>query len=1096
MDFRFDGHVSNAGDEDSKDNFLPGWSALSQAGLEGMHELIMVKMLQDGLGHCVNPSSPHRSSNKCVELNQCRKRFRPHIVPNDKELKLLDGIILQNRMLDGTAESDHVKHLPAATQPMCQDHCRKLLSYARELESKVALLSEFKNRNEMLEKSIEESKLRELRMAEQVTALSTSKSHLETQVDKLMQCKQECDQYRIRNDELTVVCHRHSQIIKQILYDKEQLRQQQRAIGEKLCIGKPDLDVQVLEMKRALDELALGHTQILEKQRLAKVEAKALTQNEYDQKLQGLMNIYESQLDQLKDQLKDVSEYRTEIDSLRTELRNKGNQHKEAVLCLVAVQSKRRFLSRGFQAWKAMLHKAALFALNEVVARRCSLLFSNRRFRYQVQLVFRAWQSLYLSTKRTRRLMMACMRCLRLQTLRVCLKQWMRATRYVHMQGKVLIALMQTAKQKRFFRAFSQWKSSTKSEKTLHFQELCVARKCKSLYARRSCRRGLKCFQTWRDLNRREKARRAAMRRCIVRIKTRLIHIAFRTWSFSMMHQRLRNTTMRAVLLRMKRTLSCRAMSALKTQGDGETCFALYGTRSRASLTSHRRWRYLKHRFVAWYQYLISIKHDRKILKLCLHQSNHRRVQLVFRAWQSLYLSTKRTRRLMMACMRCLRLQTLRVCLKQWMRATRYVHMQGKVLIALMQTAKQKRFFRAFSQWKSSTKSEKTLHFQELCVARKCKSLYARRSCRRGLKCFQTWRDLNRREKARRAAMRRCIVRIIKRRLGKSWRQWRRTLWHEKLKDQAVWSLLWSKKKRTVYSSFRHWWTIIKFMKVSRFQRKIVAQLVSFKQKAKKQILLKSWKWCTDVEATKYKMARFLMELRKQKTLSHSFSRWRLRLCKESLSLFRELTLSRAQFRLRNTNMSRAKRMVFGSWKLFFCFRKTLSIKCRRMCFCLRMLGLRRSFSTWFSFSEYWRHTLRAAQYFQSVSRRIQQTGAFQKWVLFLRRRWMEEKQGLQELSVTTSRRFRAASLIFFFTQRFWQRKMNAVLNTMNRCVQECRHQRDFLRYNLCCLLQRKLVRTRSLAFRKWKWAARRMVKHKFPIYQVSTPKPRPIKWR
>jgi hypothetical protein len=73
---------------------------------------------------------------------------------------------------------------------------------------------------------------------------------------------------------------------------------------------------------------------------------------------------------------------------------------------------------------------------------------------------------------------------------------------------------------------------------------------------------------------------------------------------------------------------------------------------------------------------------------------------------------------------------------------------------------------------------------------------------------------------------------------------------------------------------------------------------------------------------------------------------------------------------------------------------------------------------------------------------------------------------------------------------------MNAVLNTMNRCVQECRHQRDFLRYNLCCLLQRKLVRTRSLAFRKWKWAARRMVKHKFPIYQVSTPKPRPIKWR
>ena len=129
MDFRFDGHVSNAGDEDSKDNFLPGWSALSQAGLEGMHELIMVKMLQDGLGHCVNPSSPHRSSNKCVELNQCRKRFRPHIVPNDKELKLLDGIILQNRMLDGTAESDHVKHLPAATQPMCQDHCRKLLSY-------------------------------------------------------------------------------------------------------------------------------------------------------------------------------------------------------------------------------------------------------------------------------------------------------------------------------------------------------------------------------------------------------------------------------------------------------------------------------------------------------------------------------------------------------------------------------------------------------------------------------------------------------------------------------------------------------------------------------------------------------------------------------------------------------------------------------------------------------------------------------------------------------------------------------------------------------------------------------------------------------
>ena len=854
MDFRFDGHVSNAGDEDSKDNFLPGWSALSQAGLEGMHELIMVKMLQDGLGHCVNPSSPHRSSNKCVEVNQCRKRFRPHIVPNDKELKLLDGIILQNRMLDGTAESDHVKHLPAATQPMCQDHCRKLLSYARELESKVALLSEFKNRNEMLEKSIEESKLRELRMAEQVTALSTSKSHLETQVDKLMQCKQECDQYRIRNDELTVVCHRHSQIIKQILYDKEQLRQQQRAIGEKLCIGKPDLDVQVLEMKRALDELALGHTQILEKQRLAKVEAKALTQNEYDQKLQGLMNIYESQLDQLKDQLKDVSEYRTEIDFLRTELRNKGNQHKEAVFRLVAVQSKRRFLSRGFQAWKAMLHKAALFALNEVVARRCSLLFSNRRFRYQVQLVFRAWQSLYLSTKRTRRLMMACMRCLRLQTLRVCLKQWMRATRYVHMQGKVLIALMQTAKQKRFFRAFSQWKSSTKSEKTLHFQELCVARKCKSLYARRSCRRGLKCFQTWRDLNRREKARRAAMRRC--------------------------------------------------------------------------------------------------------------------------------------------------------------------------------------------------------------------------------------------------IVRIIKRRLGKSWRQWRRTLWHEKLKDQAVWSLLWSKKKRTVYSSFRHWWTIIKFMKVSRFQRKIVAQLVSFKQKAKRQILLKSWKWCTDVEATKYKMARFLMELRKQKTLSHSFSRWRLRLCKESLSLFRELTLSRAQFRLRNTNMSRAKRMVFGSWKLFFCFRKTLSIKCRRMCFCLRMLGLRRSFSTWFSFSEYWRHTLRAAQYFQAVSRRIQQTGAFQKWVLFLRRRWMEEKQGLQELSVTTSRRFRAASLIFFFTQRFWQRKMNAVLNTMNRCVQECRHQRDFLRYNLCCLLQRKLVRTRSLAFRKWKWAARRMVKHKFPIYQVSTPKPRPIKWR
>ena len=184
MDFCFDGRVNNAGDEDSKDSFLPGWSALSQAGLEGMHDLVMLKMLQGGLGHGVNASSSHRSSNKCVELDQYRKR--PHFVPNDKELKLLDGIILQNRMLDGNEESDHVKHLPTyitsavhkdrllqadATQQLCQDHCRKLLSYARELESKVASLSEFKHRNEMLEKSIEESKLRELRMAEQVAAV-------------------------------------------------------------------------------------------------------------------------------------------------------------------------------------------------------------------------------------------------------------------------------------------------------------------------------------------------------------------------------------------------------------------------------------------------------------------------------------------------------------------------------------------------------------------------------------------------------------------------------------------------------------------------------------------------------------------------------------------------------------------------------------------------------------------------------------------------------------------------------------------------------------------------------------------------------------